>query len=469
MRFFKIVRCLILILSLLLMLSSCVMVDHFVVRSNYKSYNQYVLHDNVDNIEKSGKLIEETVNTLPRQFSEMLQTHWIFIVVRQDEFDDVNVGDNYKIDGSTEPQKRIIRLNEHFSKETVLHECGHAIDAMLNFVSHDDEFYELYRTHWSEYLKCFTTDVGFHEVMNSSEFFAAMFQQYILQPEMLKEHIPAIFSFFEEIKDINCNVFIKRNACETTIHQDRLSEYEIEALNKGLTDQYIVPTQSQSFVPGNQSALAIEIIGHIIDIINNEGSDASVSNVSYRWTINSKVDYEDYQSIVSFFEMYYGVFDKNFLDITTNNFSSTMTLYMDVIRSMEAERKILTKNIGNLVSTMYNGDASAMAVSFAKHINTQYNIHMNYIDKNMNEIEPGSDISAYNASVLFQKMCEASGLRCDIISGYIDSGVPHVWNRILIEDGSYRYFDVYFYYDGIVNVDEYHYAVDYAVNWMVSK
>lgn len=449
-------------------MTSCMSIDHMICAVNYERYNDYILHDNIDDVESYAAMIDDALQMLPSQHADAIKTHWKIVIVKPDALNTFNMGEHYRVDGLTEYKTRIIKLHQNFTIETVLHEFGHVVDGMLKFPSGKSEFYHLYREHWQQYIDCFNTTTAFHQVMNSSEFFASMFQEYMTNGDLVKKQIPEIFSYFDNIKNANASALIVHGQFNIDDYQPRLSELEINKLIDGLSDERIVPVDTTMFVPGNQSNIAQDAIKMIVNKIENIDNEEPLKQ-SYSWQFNVPIDYEDYESIVSYFEMYYGVFDKNFLDITTNNFSSTMTLYMDVIRSMEAERKILTKNIGNLVSTMYNGDASAMAVSFAEYINKQYNIHMNYIDKNMNEIEPGSDISAYNAAVLFQKMCAASGLRCDIISGYIDSGVPHVWNRILIEDGSYRYFNVYFYYDGIVNVDEYHYAVDYAVNWIVSK
>ena len=48
-------------------------------------------------------------------------------------------------------------------------------------------------------------------------------------------------------------------------------------------------------------------------------------------------------------------------------------------------------------------------------------------------------------------MCHRVGIECDLITGYAN-GEYHAWNRIKLEDGSYRYYDLSFYeYSGSNN------------------
>jgi hypothetical protein len=414
-------------------------------------------------------LIDECVGSLPSVFSDMLRSYWKFVIVDQEHIVYGNYGEHYRVDGATQYESRIIRLHSNSEKETILHECGHAVDGMLNFPSSQDEFYNLYREYWDEYIAYSETDVAFHETMNSSEFFATMFQEYISNTLTLKNNIPEMFSYFEGTKDEYCRIFIIPREANEMTYQDRLSEYEVNQVLSTLSDEYIVPVSSTGFVPGNQSSTAMEIINTIIDIINELPEETSQDKMAYKWSIDKPVDYEDYESIVSYFEMYYGIFDRNFLDINTTDTSATMILYINMLQEMETDRKNLTIFINDIVSNTNSGEDVAMAMNFAKYINDNYDVQMNYSDINMNELKPGMEISAYVASVMFQKMCNAAGIECDIISGYISNDTPHVWNRIHLDDGTYKYFDVYKYYVGILNVDEYHYAVDYAVNWMVAK
>lgn len=470
MKAIKILKCLLVIVVIMMTLSSCMAVNHAAETLKYDAYNNYILHDNMDNINETGVVIDEAIDLLPENFKKVIKSSWKIIVVNSSSFDIYNTGENYQVYGTTEYQTRIIKLQKNFEKTTLWHECGHAIDGMLGFPSCDYTFYELYRTHWHDYIEYSNTSTGFHNVMSSTEFFATMFQEYISNGDMLKENIPEIFSYFKDLEDDDLNALIVLDEYSPLVKQDYLSEYEIEALNNGLSDQYIVPaTSSQGFVPGNQSNVANDAIKTIIEIIKDMPKDEQPNNISYKWTIDQPIDYEDYESIVSYFEIYYSVFDKNFLDVNTNDTSTTLILHMNVLYEMENERKILTNSTNAIVSTMQDGDKSSVAANFAKYINSQYSVYMGITKINLDELEPGRYISSYAASVMFKNMCDAAGIQCDVISGYIDHNSPHVWNRIKLDDGTYRYFDMLYYTRGIVNVDEYHYSVDYALNWIVMK
>lgn len=91
---------------------------------------------------------------------------------------------------------RIYLQNREFSIDyCTIHEVGHAMDFIHNFVSCDQEWKNIYTK------EAKTSQLGEYFTESASEYFAESFQTYFLKPEELNKNAPETYQYMKEFVD----------------------------------------------------------------------------------------------------------------------------------------------------------------------------------------------------------------------------------------------------------------------------
>lgn len=104
-------------------------------------------------------------------------------------------GDNLgKILGLHDNRKNIVYISdtEYAIDYSLVHEFGHVLDSKTDWSSMKDEFLNIFSEE-KEMLEVYSIDN--HYKSNEREFFAEVFQEYIINPEKCKETAPKAFEF----------------------------------------------------------------------------------------------------------------------------------------------------------------------------------------------------------------------------------------------------------------------------------
>ena len=112
-----------------------------------------------------------------------------------------------------------------------------------------------------------------------------------------------------------------------------------------------------------------------------------------------------------------------------------------IILFVEEKNKI-DEEIDKILLSFDNGNNLFIANQIADYIcnNATYNVEK---DSSKDILWTGEgNCNAF--ALLFHAMCNRVNIKCDLLTGYAN-GEYHAWNRIMLEDGSYRYYDLSFY------------------------
>lgn len=91
-------------------------------------------------------------------------------------------------------QKRIYIQNDSFSIEYCsIHEIGHAVDFLHNFLSYDSEWKLIYEE------EARNSGLGEYFISSGTEYFAQTFQAFYLEPEIVKVRAPKSYAYIEAL------------------------------------------------------------------------------------------------------------------------------------------------------------------------------------------------------------------------------------------------------------------------------
>lgn len=170
-----------------------------VVRTEYKN--------NLINISTEGniksrhiKKLLKVIETIPSHILECFNEHGFQVVLT-----DVNIAERYYHDTSlgdiaglfVENESTIyISSKRNYINHSTIHEFGHFFDYINDWSSLSKDFTNIYIEE-KDNLKIISHDN--HYKSNSSEFFATSFQQYLNNPEKLKNEVPKTYNYLKEM------------------------------------------------------------------------------------------------------------------------------------------------------------------------------------------------------------------------------------------------------------------------------
>ena len=167
--------------------------DKYDVPSRVKSYDLIDIYLEDGASEKWANQAMEYLRLLPeKMLIELKEAGWLFIITPRnlEHIYDSKVPNTVGL--TIYYKERIYVLNDSFSiKYCTIHEVGHAMDFLNNFVSYDEEWLCIYDEE-SE-----TSGLSQYFTNSSTEYFAESFQSYVLCPEELKTNAPKTYDYMD--------------------------------------------------------------------------------------------------------------------------------------------------------------------------------------------------------------------------------------------------------------------------------
>lgn len=150
------------------------------------------------NIDKTIEIIQNVYNQMPAEVKSIIRDNWIILVSDSYPYLDPTKPSTMAL-GATYDKYDTIWLGPFFNENVFAHECGHAIDQYFGLLSFSNKFKSIYDEYSSIYLEFGRSSIDKHSTSSSSEFFAALFAEYIIYPEYMRETYPEIYNYFSEI------------------------------------------------------------------------------------------------------------------------------------------------------------------------------------------------------------------------------------------------------------------------------
>lgn len=163
-------------------------------KSDYKEY----IESDGDINDLTIDYLNEKLNMIPKPLLDKYFNNGGKILITDKNiattyYDKYNFGNVIGIHDAT---KNVIYISnsEYAIDNALIHEFGHVLDNMSGWKSMDEYFYQIFEKE-KDTFDVYSVDN--HYKKNEREFFAEVFQQYILDPESCKSSAPMSYDFVE--------------------------------------------------------------------------------------------------------------------------------------------------------------------------------------------------------------------------------------------------------------------------------
>ena len=461
---------LVIILLYVVIFEALYALDTTIAHNNIEKYGIALAEDYIyiDEDElSSAEPIETILTNIPEPIVNEIKDNWIILVAENPpdgEYDaSVAVGITYI-------RAKVIWLAPDFTDRTLVHEIGHAIASLQN-LDMSNRFAHLYNLFWDKCYEWTYESHDSHDVSTPSEFFALLFEQYILHPDDLKENFKDGYDYIDNVvKSFDTtfvttitNPFIKtynlfsygtRKLSNSGFSLSSLANIDNKVKKNPLID---VDTYESSVEFAGLRTNEKALLNMIMDVIarpENYSDKYSEKDKTITIEIEENVTFAMYNKVAACVDYYFGEEVTDVVDIHSFGDTATIVIHMDKLTELQQARDTYISNVETALSGMHEGTETQKLLQISKYIidNCEYEA---LESTSANDFWTHGKGDCVTYSMVFRQFCERLGIQCDIIYGITRSGAGHVWNRVKLSDGSYRYYDLTYYQIGAVNIEQY--------------
>lgn len=402
------------------------------------------------------KKINTVYSELPETFKSHLKENWVVFVSSKMPFPPSHAEPN-SIRGVAYFGYNIIWLHPDFTAEDFAHECGHVIDDALGEQSGATTFSNIYKSSWQSYVSYGEDQVNKHSVSNESEFFATLFSEYVCHRGYLKDKLPVAYTYMNEIANTTWSytlagefaVFLMQcgsavNKVVSSVIPTSSFNIEYDTVITSVENNRNIDLSGYDDMVVDTSCLSDDakiIVEKVLHIANNpdfySGYDVTIE-------LDRHIELDEYTEATGFLMIYFGSGDDDIFDISANsskNKPSILSVSLQKIKKLETNRVKYLKKTEKVLSTLKEGTETEKLMQVANYIldNSAYkevstSTAADFWDKSR------GDCATY--AIVFKQFANRLGIKCDLIISPGSNGVNHAYNRVVLKDGSVRYYDL---------------------------
>ena len=424
------------------------------VHSNYQqsTYNVYV-DENLD-VETQQKKVDETLELLPKYLFDEINDNWIVLISKECPFEGLVTSGTVK--GTTYYFTNIIWMHPDFTSHELAHEFGHVLSFKFGEIANSNKFKAIYKNNWDKYIDYGKTVVETHCISSSSEYFAQMFAEYIYYPDYLKENNHEVYEYMDDITHDYWRMSWLGLYHGTTFRMFRTIWQKISNFGNDIIyscrntlnnaslifkkkiniDNYEANYHQTYKYPETE-----EIVKLVHDIINNP--DNYPEKITHTFYYDVKFEaYLETRTVLMFYFMDESTSFVHFgTSVDNGNIVTPVTLDKQTLLNANETRNEHLKKTEVVLSDMKSGSDTQILMQLADYIidNCQYSLV--FEDATMEQFWNGSGNDRTHA-MAFQLFAQRLGYECDIVMAPMETGIDHVFNRVKLSNGTYRYFDL---------------------------
>lgn len=423
-------------------------------------------------------LVDEVLSALPDTVSGEIRDSWMILVAEENPFD-TSIGSFAA--AATHYRAKVIWLGSEFTEEKLVHEIGHAYSSS-RALDYSGEFRDIYKAYWEQCSEISEYEYRIHDTGTTSELFAFLFEQYVCHADELEENFKDGYDYMEGlfaeqrnsflaiftdpvIKNYNTfsRLFGKIGNSVTTVANVSALEGTVENNSLIEVSDY-TPVMSLSGLNDTEEALLADIFA----VIENpdayptktlEGEDVVVIEHDGYVTLSM------YNKLIACTDCYFGKEFSEVFDVHASKTSGTSRIYIrpDVAKELLERREFYLEKVDEALSGLHEGTETQKLLQISKYItkNCKYN-RKDATSLDDFFVDGTGDCVTY--AMAFRMFCERIGIHCDIICGAGLTGEGHIWNRVRLSTGEYRYYDLTGYAFGTLDMPEYNEGVTLTIN-----
>lgn len=198
------------------------------------------------------------------------------------------------------------------------------------------------------------------------------------------------------------------------------------------------------------SEYELSIVRRINDAIDLWHGNPNMAN--QRFQIEHPLDYSSYYKIASYFYLRYGqkCALHNTFDVVTVNIGNGIKNYfievrLDSLSEIEETYESILIKVDSILTTFCAGTEEEILYQIAQYLESNVVYAHGYGELSHALFEGKAICNGY--ALAFNILANRAGIKTDICVGKIESGY-HTWNRVTLNDGSYRFYDITWYDTG---------------------
>lgn len=413
--------------------------------------------ENSEEFETSNNVLNDAFDVIPEPLSTLIKNEWSVVVSNEPPY---KHNARFAVAGVTYQTEKIIWIETGSEIEVYIHEFGHAFDEILGQPSRSKIFQAIYQNNWDTYIEFNKTEIDTHSVSDEAEFFAALFVDYCLHPEYLEENLYEGYQYFERITKNTFSLtgfgrYLSRDLALIRLLSDVLNihkpykklDYVIKDVEKSVSNNDYVAVEEYDTVVDyewmiDKSEFFIDIM---FDILNNPDKypDNKEGSNNYVIKVDEVLTFRQYTELLNFAVIYFGDETVDPIDFNVvNNEYTEITFKKDLILEYQTFReKSLERVDWTLENCIREGTETEMLIQISKFIIN----HATY-KENQNTstdtfwVDRTGDCVTY--AMIFKQFANRIGIECDVVFVETSLGNQHMYNRVKLSDGTYRYYDL---------------------------
>lgn len=451
---------------------------HDEIKGNYVStemVNVYCLDDSLKTVSEDAT--RAVLQRLPEKISEKIERNWMLIFTeglpREIESDQILPASctsgicDYHVD----VKKRVAWIfpsDKQLFKESLAYAVGAILSHELGNVSGNNKSIELHKTYRGVYVEADHKNVNAYNTTSYKTFFELITKEYICFPEYLKENCAEAYDYIENllyergflpfrkayrnaisIKNIIKQYYSYENPVKLL---ENVQENELIDLNNyPKTINYSGLGEDARFLAEN----LVMAMSNPYEYEQNEHVYTRNGNVIVKRLCDDPD--EVYDELCYFYRMYWGDLSLNLARIVNNPADDPrllgLSVSLDRIDGLKQKKDKYDKMMETALEGMYEGSETQKLLQIYAYIadNCEYNLDA---PPNIGTFWDNGQGKCSTYAIVFKRFAERIGIHCDYVCGYTLDGVPHAWNRVMLSDGTYKYYDVTNeYYYAAINAD----------------
>lgn len=436
--------------------------DYVLDNGKWNNMGQNIYCESSVDQDDAMEKINAVYQKIPQPAKDFLIGNWTIFVSEKMPFPSNYTGQSGVI-GIAYYDYRVIWMRPDFSVEDFAHECGHAVDDALGVISKKDEFASIYRSSWDSYISYGKKEINKHSVSSKAEFFATLFSEYVCHEDYLKSKLPKAYTYMSKTTtsswsyslsgqmvlfakqfphDLKNFVSEKILASTTFSASSFYNNYDTVIAN--VKNNKYIEISDYNNITTDTSCLsngAKVIVDRVLDIANNpDFYDGTVHIIK----LDQHISIKEYTEATGFLAIYFGVEEDDIFDIDADASGvtpSTLTVSLQTIKKLEAHRVKHLKKVENVLSTFKEGTETEKLMQIANYILDNSN-YTNVSKTSFGDFwdEGKGDCATY--AMVFKQFANRLGIKCDLIVSPGDTGINHTYNRVVLKDGTVRYYDL---------------------------
>ncbi len=434
---------------------------YFMVEIDATKSNQYLMENYAKNEELNyyydhnedldfHQALQTSIDSLPEHLRPIIN-EWNILLSNHQPF---VIRTAEAASGITYLDKKVIWISHDSDAKVIVHEFGHVIDSYLGSINATDEFKQLYEEYWSTYIEYGQDMIDIHSISCPSEFFAATFADYILFPEYLKENSEGLFIYFEKtlsnswrFSSIGQFVGISHNITYTlNVFFDNeypganLDSYVINKENPLVNINDYSTRNDYSWMHETPRFIVDEMMG-ILDNPDKYIKSNYLGNEGYIYVYNYQWEPMWYEELHSYASIYFLDESPDMLCLYTDDNVTTIVINHDELFSAEYKREDSMREVEKVISTQIHEGTETekliQIVDWMRHTtlyrNAESTQHVFWHRKT-------GDCVTY--AMIFKQFCDRLNIACDIVYIQDASTNGRLYNRVTLQDGSQKFYDV---------------------------